>query len=193
MSAISLRSGPTLGLLAIESPAGAIALVMTVVRPAFYNRRHPRGVLAARPAARHHPCRGTARPRCLTGVSVHAAALAVLAEWHPLGGPRRRVPAAQGDTTTDKSGRVVLRAEPRESPRVAQWSAPRRPRGQAAARDRARIARRRTPSDPQHSGDHRRLPEARRRHRLTGRRLWARRGSLTLRTPSPESSESGLT
>jgi len=50
----------------------------------------------------------------LTGVSVHTAALAVLAEWHPAGGPRRRIPGAHSYTTADRTGRLVVRWQGRE-------------------------------------------------------------------------------
>ncbi len=50
----------------------------------------------------------------LTGVSVHVAALAVLAEWQPAAEPRRRVPGAHTYTTADRTGRIVVRWQGRE-------------------------------------------------------------------------------
>ena len=51
----------------------------------------------------------------LTGVSLHTAALAVLAEWHPHRWSNRGVPAAQTYVTPDGAGRIVLRWQARET------------------------------------------------------------------------------
>ena len=54
----------------------------------------------------------------LTGVSLHDAALAVLAELSPAGAPQQRVPAAAAYTATDVSGRIVLRWQGRHRAQV---------------------------------------------------------------------------
>jgi hypothetical protein len=127
----------------------------------------------------------------ITGVSVHAAALAVLAEWHPVGGPRRRVPAAQGDTTTDRTGRIVLRWQSREKAYVSLsgvCSDDLAVRLQVVVERALRAGaihlivntRRTTGVSPKLDAVIAR----------TGRRLWARRGSLTLRHRAPDGGES---
>jgi hypothetical protein len=130
----------------------------------------------------------------LTGVSVHEAALALLAEWHPVGEPRRRVPAARGDTTTDRTGRVVLRWQSRERAHVSISG--------VCSDDLAvrlqHVIERALRAGAIHlilntrstTGVSPKLDDV---VAWTGRRLWARRGSLTLRIPSPASDESGLT
>jgi hypothetical protein len=50
----------------------------------------------------------------LTGVSVHTAALAVIAEWHPTQDRHRRTPRAHGSATADGLGRVMIRWQSRE-------------------------------------------------------------------------------
>lgn len=55
----------------------------------------------------------------LTGVSLHDAALAVLAEWRPAAAPQRRVPAAAMHTATDRSGRIVLRWQGRSKAQLS--------------------------------------------------------------------------
>jgi hypothetical protein len=130
----------------------------------------------------------------LTGVSVHTAALAVLAEWHPAGGPRRRLPGASTVTTADRSGRLVVR-----------WQ----------GRGKASIAVRGVRSDELAAGLRRAVervlragatdvvvdlrgtagPEARFDDVLgwAGRRLWARRGVLVVRRSAARSPVIGST
>jgi hypothetical protein len=55
----------------------------------------------------------------LTDVSIHEAALAVLAEWRPPGGSRRQIPASHVYTTADRTGRVLVRWQGREKAHVA--------------------------------------------------------------------------
>ena len=55
----------------------------------------------------------------LTDVSLHEAALAVLAEWRPPGGSRRQIPASHVYTTSDRTGRVLVRWQGREKAHVA--------------------------------------------------------------------------
>jgi hypothetical protein len=129
----------------------------------------------------------------LTGVSVHAVALAVLAEWHPVGEPRRRVPAAQGDTTTDRTGRVVLRWQSREKAHVSV---------SGVCSDDLAVRLQLVVGRALRAGAIHLILNTRGTTGVspklddvvawTGRRLWARQGSLTLRIPSPESYESGL-
>ena len=55
----------------------------------------------------------------LTGVSVHTAALAVIAEWHPAAERHRRTPRAHGSATADGRGRIMVRWQSREKAHVS--------------------------------------------------------------------------
>lgn len=120
----------------------------------------------------------------LTGVSVHTAALAVLAEWRPEGEPRRRVPAADTYATRDKTGRIVVRWQGRGTAHLAVSGDC--TNGLAARLRRAveRVLR----AGATHliidtrgtTGADAALDDV---LGWAGRRLWARRGVLVLRSP----------
>jgi hypothetical protein len=123
----------------------------------------------------------------LTGVSLHAAALGVLTEWHPSRGPRRRVPAAQGYRTTDNTGRIILRWQGRK--KAYLWVSG--PGGVDLAARLRRAVERATRAGAIHLVIDTRATtdvglELGEVLTWTGRRLDARQGTLTLRTPTPE-------
>jgi hypothetical protein len=128
----------------------------------------------------------------LTGVPVHAAALAVLAEWHPAGGPRRRVPGAHSYTTADRSGRLVVRWQGREKAHLSI-------RG-ACSDDLVARLRRAVERTLRGGATHLVIDirgttgaDARVDDVLgwAGRRLWARRGVLVVRSPAHHDLASG--
>jgi hypothetical protein len=112
----------------------------------------------------------------------------VLAEWHPVGKPRRRIPAAQGDTTTDKTGRVMLRWQSREKAHVSL---------SGVCSDDLAVRLQLVVEGALRSGVIHLIVNTRGTTGVsvklddvvawTGRRLWARRGSLTLRAPISDS------
>jgi hypothetical protein len=128
----------------------------------------------------------------LTGVAVHTAALAVLAEWHPVGQPRRRVPAASAYSTGDRNGRIVVRWQARERAHLLvkgngsdDLAARLRHAVERALRSGAThlIVDTRATSDVDQ-----RLDEV---LGWAGRRLWARRGVLVVRASEAHSSVAG--
>lgn len=129
----------------------------------------------------------------LTGVSVHTAALAVLAEWHPAGEPHRRVPGAHTSTTADRSGRLVMRWQGREKAHLSV-------RGVCSDDLAARVHR--SVERALHGGATHLIIDLRGTTgadaRLddvlgwAGRRLWARRGVLIVRAPASEVAVPGL-
>lgn len=118
----------------------------------------------------------------LTGVSVHTAALAVLAEWHPAGERRRRLPDARTVVTADRSGRVAVRWQGRGRAVVSVRGV----RSDELAASVRRAVERVLRAGATHlvvdlrgtTG-----PDARFEELLgwAGRRLWARRGVLVVR------------
>jgi hypothetical protein len=120
----------------------------------------------------------------LTGVSVHDAALAVLAEWRPAKAPHRRVPAAASYTAADSSGRIVLRWQGRNS---AQLSISGLLTSDLASRLHRAVERALRAGATHLIIDTRATtgfaPEFNEVISWAGRRLWARQGSLTLRVP----------
>ena len=118
----------------------------------------------------------------LTGVSVHTAALAVLAEWHPAGERRRRLPGARTVVTADRTGRLVVRWQGREKAVISV-------RG-ARSDELAAMLRRAVERVLRGGATHLVVdvrgttgPDARFDEVLgwAGRRLWARRGVLVVR------------
>jgi hypothetical protein len=132
------------------------------------------------------PC-NTARPN---GVWTGSARLGILAAVgpDPAGEPRRRVPAAHGDTTTDKTGRVVLRWQSRQKAHVSLsgvCSDDLAVRLQVMVERALRAAAIHLVVNSRGTtGASVKLDDV---IAWTGRRLWARRGSLTLQTPRPDS------
>ncbi len=120
----------------------------------------------------------------LTDVSVHAAALAVLAEWRPPGVSRRQVPASHIYTTPDRTGRILVRWQGRGRAHVAV---------SGIGSDDLAVKLRRAVEPALRAGATHLVIDTRGTTGVThgfddvlswtGRRLWARRGTLVVRTP----------
>jgi hypothetical protein len=126
----------------------------------------------------------------LTGVTVHAAALAVLAEWHPVGQPRHRGPAAAHTYSTgDRNGRIVVRWQGRERAHLAVKGIG---SDDLAVRLRQAVERALRAGATHLIVDTRGATDADQRLDevlgWAGRRLWARRGVLVVRATEPHSS-----
>ncbi|HEY2195777.1 MAG TPA: hypothetical protein VGH76_26225 [Actinomycetospora sp.] len=122
----------------------------------------------------------------LTGVSVHTAARAVLAEWQPAGERRRRVPAAHVYTTSGRTGRVAVRWQGRERAHLAvsgSCTDDLTGRLHRAVEGALRAGATHLIVDTRGvTGADARLDEV---LGWAGRRLWARRGVLVVRPSSP--------
>jgi hypothetical protein len=125
----------------------------------------------------------------LTGVTVHTAALAVLAEWPPVGAPPRRVPAARTYTTGDRTGRIIVRWQGRERAHLAVKGIG---SDDLPARLRQAVERALRAGATHLIVDTRGTTDADQRLEevlgWAGRRLWARRGVLVVRAPEPHGS-----
>ena len=128
----------------------------------------------------------------LTGVSVHSAALAVLAEWHPVGQARRKVPAARTYTTGDRNGRIVLRWQGRERAHLAVKGIG---NDDLAVRLRQAVERALRAGATHLIVDTRATTDTDQKLDpilgWAGRRLWARRGVLVVRASEPHSAVAG--
>ncbi len=130
----------------------------------------------------------------LTGVSLHAAALAVLVEWRPAGNSYRRAPAAQVHTTDDMTGRIVLRWQSREKAHVSLSG----PRSNDLAVRLRRVVERAMRAGATHLIIDTRVTTGAALEfdtviAWTGRRLWARQGTLTLRERTTDNEAPGAT
>jgi hypothetical protein len=145
------------------------------IRQAYSLLSRLRGISAAESVAVLHD------HAALTVVSVHAAALAVR---HAVGEAHRRVPTTRGDTTTDTAGPIVLYWQSREKAHVAVSGVC----SEDLAARLQQVVERALSSGAIHlivntRGTTGVAPEFDDMIAWTGRRLWARRGSLTLRAP----------